>query len=75
MQIISTTQSFNSRCYLFSIYFALQTKSKLFTHFSIVLCLKSPNEYAVIFKQHSKTKQRSWADWNAPIRMLMRSDR
>lgn len=42
-----TTQTFNSRCYLFSIYFVLQTKSKLFTHLSIVLCLKFQFEYAV----------------------------
>lgn len=49
MELMKTTQSFNSRCYLFSIYFVLQTKSKLFTHLSIVLCLKFQYEYAVIY--------------------------
>lgn len=35
MKLTSTTESFNTRYYLFSIYFVLQTKSKLFTHLSL----------------------------------------
>lgn len=63
------TQSVNAKCYLFSIYFVLETNKiqTIYTLFSCSLPKVSIRVCCYFNNIQRLVKQRSWADWNAPV--------